>query len=53
MAIQIAYRANTALCLVNFFGEWQRGAYCVLAAVAGPHLSEQSPRLLPTWSRTC
>ena len=32
MAIQIAYLANTVLCLIAFFGDWELGAYCVLVA---------------------
>ena len=32
MAIQIAYLANAVLCLIAFFGGWERGAYCVLVA---------------------
>jgi len=34
MAIQVAYLANAAFCLIGFFGDWQRGAYCVLVASA-------------------
>ena len=33
MAIQVAYLANAAYCLIGF-GDWQRGAYCVLVASA-------------------
>lgn len=33
LAIQIAYLANAALCLMGFFGDWQLGAYCALVAV--------------------
>jgi len=32
VAIQIAYLANAVLCLIAFFGNWELGAYCVLAA---------------------
>lgn len=32
VAIQIPYLAHSALLLIAFFGEWQVGAYCVLAA---------------------
>lgn len=32
MAIQIAYLANAVACLISFFGTWQVGAYCALAA---------------------
>ncbi len=32
MAIQIAYIANALLCLIAFFGNWERGAYYVLVA---------------------
>jgi hypothetical protein len=32
MAIQMAYLANAALCLISFFGDWELGAYCVLVA---------------------
>jgi len=32
MAIQIAYLANAVLCLIMFFGGWERGAYCALVA---------------------
>jgi len=32
MAIQIAYLANAAVCLLSFFGEWELGAYCALVA---------------------
>jgi ABC-type glycerol-3-phosphate transport system permease component len=34
MAIQMAYLANAALCLFNFFGEWEVGAYCALVAAS-------------------
>jgi len=30
MALQVAYLANAVLCLIEFFGMWQAGAYCVL-----------------------
>jgi predicted MFS family arabinose efflux permease len=30
MALQVAYLANAVLCLIEFFGKWQAGAYCVL-----------------------
>jgi hypothetical protein len=32
-AMQIAYMVNCLLCLTGFFGGWQIGAYCCLAAV--------------------
>ena len=32
MAMQVAYLANAAFCLIGFFRDWQVGAYCVLAA---------------------
>ena len=30
MALQVAYVANALLCLIEFFGKWQAGAYCTL-----------------------
>ena len=30
MALQVAYLGNAVLCLVEFFGKWQAGAYCIL-----------------------
>ena len=30
LAIQVAFLANAALCLIGFFGHWQVGAHCAL-----------------------
>jgi hypothetical protein len=30
MALQVAYLGNAVLCLIEFFGKWQAGAYCIL-----------------------
>jgi hypothetical protein len=32
LAIQVAYLANTVMCLIAFFGDWEKGAYCTLVA---------------------